>query len=263
LDTPYSVHRGLYGPADHRSSTSWSKVGAISAKASETLDPAAIPAGGVCANENAPSRWRLRPASRLTAAEATADRRTFNLGRSVLGASRNLGTPGNGVNRRKIELVAICDFSLRNGHTAVEPACSTVRGEKKGPGAHARPQGFAEPGTLSSTFPTNLPLPRSAPRGASSYRRPVLGAGRNLGDRTCPRKGVRGRKFSLFAQTVQGWLRPDREAVGFRDVARSAIPRSHLWVVPNAGHGPVFGDNAPRFATTALGFLQGAWSHAS
>jgi pimeloyl-ACP methyl ester carboxylesterase len=44
---------------------------------------------------------------------------------------------------------------------------------------------------------------------------------------------------------------------------RSAIPRSHLWVVPNAGHGPVFGDNAPRFATTALGFLQGAWSHAS
>ena len=35
---------------------------------------------------------------------------------------------------------------------------------------------FAEPGTLSSTFPTNLPLPRSAPRGASSYRRPVLGA---------------------------------------------------------------------------------------
>ena len=35
---------------------------------------------------------------------------------------------------------------------------------------------FAEPGTLSSTFPTNVPLPRTAPRGASTYRRPVLGA---------------------------------------------------------------------------------------
>jgi hypothetical protein len=62
---------------------------------------------------------------------------------------------------------------------------------KKGPGTKARPQEFAEPGTLSSTFPTNLPLPRSAPRGASSYRRPVLGAGRNLWHRTCPIKGVR------------------------------------------------------------------------
>ena len=61
---------------------------------------------------------------------------------------------------------------------------------KKGPGTKARPQEFAEPGTLSSTFPTNLPLPRSAPRGASSYRRPVLGAGRNLWHRTCPIKGV-------------------------------------------------------------------------
>jgi hypothetical protein len=58
---------------------------------------------------------------------------------------------------------------------------------------------FAEPGTLSSTFPTNLPLPRSAPRGASSYRRPVLGAVRNLGDRTCPIKGVGKRNLALFA----------------------------------------------------------------
>src|SRR5262249_45087915 len=30
----------------------------------------------------------------------------------------------------------------------------------------------------------------------------------------------------------------------------AAIPRSYLWVVPNAGHGPVFGDAAPRFAET-------------
>jgi pimeloyl-ACP methyl ester carboxylesterase len=42
---------------------------------------------------------------------------------------------------------------------------------------------------------------------------------------------------------------------------RSAIPRSHLWVLPNAGHAPVFADHAPRFAETALEFLRGHWSH--
>ena len=39
----------------------------------------------------------------------------------------------------------------------------------------------------------------------------------------------------------------------------SAIPKSHLWVVPNGGHGPVFGDRASRFADTALSFLRGEW----
>jgi pimeloyl-ACP methyl ester carboxylesterase len=34
-----------------------------------------------------------------------------------------------------------------------------------------------------------------------------------------------------------------------------AIPRAALWVVPNAGHGPIFRDLAPGFAATALGFL--------
>jgi pimeloyl-ACP methyl ester carboxylesterase len=38
-----------------------------------------------------------------------------------------------------------------------------------------------------------------------------------------------------------------------------AIPRSHLWVVPNGAHGPVFGDAAPRFVETALEFLGGRW----
>jgi pimeloyl-ACP methyl ester carboxylesterase len=40
---------------------------------------------------------------------------------------------------------------------------------------------------------------------------------------------------------------------------RGSIPRSSLWVVPNGGHGPVFGDLAPRFAETALTFLRGGW----
>jgi len=36
-----------------------------------------------------------------------------------------------------------------------------------------------------------------------------------------------------------------------------AIPNASLWVVPNAGHGPVFGAYAARFAETALSFLTG------
>jgi pimeloyl-ACP methyl ester carboxylesterase len=40
---------------------------------------------------------------------------------------------------------------------------------------------------------------------------------------------------------------------------RTAIPRSSLWVVPNGGHGPVFGPNAPQFVETATTFLRGDW----
>jgi pimeloyl-ACP methyl ester carboxylesterase len=36
-----------------------------------------------------------------------------------------------------------------------------------------------------------------------------------------------------------------------------AIPNASLWVVPNGGHGPVFGAHAPRFAETAMSFLSG------
>jgi pimeloyl-ACP methyl ester carboxylesterase len=38
-----------------------------------------------------------------------------------------------------------------------------------------------------------------------------------------------------------------------------AIPKSHLWVVPNGGHAPVFGDAAAPFLATALPFLRGEW----
>jgi pimeloyl-ACP methyl ester carboxylesterase len=44
---------------------------------------------------------------------------------------------------------------------------------------------------------------------------------------------------------------------------KAAIPGSHLWVVPNAGHGPVFGDDAPRFVETATSFLRGDWKRTS
>ena len=36
----------------------------------------------------------------------------------------------------------------------------------------------------------------------------------------------------------------------------SAIPKAALWVVPNGGHGPIFGPMAPRFRETALEFLR-------
>jgi pimeloyl-ACP methyl ester carboxylesterase len=42
------------------------------------------------------------------------------------------------------------------------------------------------------------------------------------------------------------------------DLHRS-IPRSYLWVVPNGGHGPVFGEAAAQFSSTALAFLRGDW----
>jgi pimeloyl-ACP methyl ester carboxylesterase len=41
---------------------------------------------------------------------------------------------------------------------------------------------------------------------------------------------------------------------------RQAIPRAWLWVVPNGGHGPVFGPAAPRFVETALAFLADGFS---
>jgi pimeloyl-ACP methyl ester carboxylesterase len=35
-----------------------------------------------------------------------------------------------------------------------------------------------------------------------------------------------------------------------------SMPDAQLWVVPNGGHGPIFGDQAPRFIKTATFFLQ-------
>ncbi len=39
----------------------------------------------------------------------------------------------------------------------------------------------------------------------------------------------------------------------------AAIPRSFLWIVPNGGHGPIFGPHAPAFVATATAFLRGDW----
>jgi pimeloyl-ACP methyl ester carboxylesterase len=39
----------------------------------------------------------------------------------------------------------------------------------------------------------------------------------------------------------------------------AAIPRSYLWIIPNGGHGPIFGETAAQFAATCLAFLRGHW----
>jgi pimeloyl-ACP methyl ester carboxylesterase len=38
----------------------------------------------------------------------------------------------------------------------------------------------------------------------------------------------------------------------------ASIARSHLWVIPGGGHGPIFGDMARPFADAAVAFLNGA-----
>ena len=39
----------------------------------------------------------------------------------------------------------------------------------------------------------------------------------------------------------------------------AGIPQSYLWIVPNGGHSPIFGDLATPFVETALAFLRGDW----
>ena len=72
--------------------------------------------------KNAPSRWRLRPAARLTFAEASASRGAINLRRSVLGASATLWTARSPVKhwvdeiRRNLrQVVAVFLWHVRGG----------------------------------------------------------------------------------------------------------------------------------------------------
>ncbi|HSC08749.1 MAG TPA: alpha/beta hydrolase [Steroidobacteraceae bacterium] len=66
---------------------------------------------------------------------------------------------------------------------------------------------------------------------------------------------------SITANTlVVFWDRDFLYPVSLAMELRAAIPRSFLWVVPNGGHGPVFGSAAPSFVDTALAFLSGRWS---
>jgi pimeloyl-ACP methyl ester carboxylesterase len=39
----------------------------------------------------------------------------------------------------------------------------------------------------------------------------------------------------------------------------ASIPHSRLWIIPNGGHSPIFGEMAVSFASTALSFLDDEW----
>ncbi|HEX8184451.1 MAG TPA: alpha/beta hydrolase [Blastocatellia bacterium] len=39
----------------------------------------------------------------------------------------------------------------------------------------------------------------------------------------------------------------------------AAISGSYLWIIPNGGHGPIFGDLKESFVETAMAFLRGEW----
>jgi hypothetical protein len=81
---------------------------------------------------NAPGRWRLRPAFRLTAAEATATRRTINLGRSVLGALTTLWATSSRVKAPEDRVDAICElfFSHRSNCGSLHVLWNLSKNEK-------------------------------------------------------------------------------------------------------------------------------------
>ncbi len=149
----------------------------IVARCPPRLKSARISGAQKCTEPVAPSSGF--PTDRLLS--PVACRGAINLGRSVLGASTTLRRPFRLVKAARSELVAICEIFFSHSVELRTSVCALVAQEKEMKAGHEGPAAkFAEPGTLSSTFPTNLPLPRSAPRGASSYRRPVLGAGGTL-----------------------------------------------------------------------------------
>jgi pimeloyl-ACP methyl ester carboxylesterase len=61
---------------------------------------------------------------------------------------------------------------------------------------------------------------------------------------------------TLIVHGDRDWLYPTSLAMELH----SGIAKSHLWVVPNGGHGPIFGTAARQFAETVLEFLSGAWA---
>ena len=141
---------------------------------------------------NAPSRLRLRPAFRLTAAEATADRRAIDLGRSVLGASRTLGAPSGAVkapNSQSCRNLRSFLFATASNCGSGTACSSLARDEKKA--GHARPgrknspsrERFRPPSRRTFRFrvvllgglrPTGVPCSAQA----ESY---VMGPGRSRG----------------------------------------------------------------------------------
>ena len=166
--------------------------------------------GPVRSTKNAPSRWRLRPAFRLTAAEATASRRTINLRRSVLGASRTLGLLPKGVKAISERPPQIAGFSFRNGSTASCCACSRADREEKRAG-HAGPAGKSSPSRERFRPPS---------RPAFRFRVVLIGGLRPTGAPISAHVGPYGESRPFASHR---WVR--KHGRGYR-LGRPCIPRS-------------------------------------
>ena len=176
---------------------------------------------------NAPSRCRLRPTIRPTAAEAIAARRAINLGRSVLGARTTLGCPAVPVKGAPEEDVAICDLFISHsielrvaphalGRRTLERASPSPHGRRRGSPSRER---FRPPPRRTVRF-------RVAPLGrVSTYRRPVLGAGGRLRHHGRVLQGDRGANVAEFASFSASWPRATAPAV-----AVAAVRRGHDWI---------------------------------
>jgi hypothetical protein len=99
-----------------------------------------------------------------------------------------------------------------SGKETAEHECSAAR--------------FAEPGTLSSTVPTDLPLPRTAAREASSYRRPVLGAGGTLRQRSHVLQDPARRNSTQFGHADLGTAPTEIAVSSSRDSCSSSRGRT-------------------------------------
>jgi pimeloyl-ACP methyl ester carboxylesterase len=63
------------------------------------------------------------------------------------------------------------------------------------------------------------------------------------------------RARTLIVHGDRDFLYPVRMAIELYD----AIPGAHLWIVPNGGHGPIFGAETEPFVRTSLSFLRREW----
>jgi hypothetical protein len=146
-------------------------------------------------NENAPSRRRLRPASRLTAAEAAADRRAINLGRSVLGASGTLRAPSGTVKPARSELSAFCELFFSHSVPLRSSVCALdLRGDTRKAEPGVRPglgRKIRRAGNAFVHRPDRLSASAYSCSGGFVLPAPRARRRRNLRKGTCPIKGLR------------------------------------------------------------------------
>ena len=179
-----------------------------------------------------------RPTYRLTTAEATACRRAINLGRSFLGAPGTLGARRGVVKQSRNANTALCEFFFTTcTHLRRAPCALHTK----------RDQGFAEPGALSSTFPADLPLPRTASRESFVLLASRARRSGNLLLSFRPLQGDPSRERPQIANDRSADDRQARRRVGCRHGNRArdraaARARGRVGHAPGAREGAARGD---------------------